>query len=174
MKKEKKETKVNEKQVSDNIEKLEKEMINKKKLPEEEMKKINKKVFENILIADIVLAFFYFISLGSFNIESGVFLTDLKVFSIGFIALTILLFEMSYKKDNGNLCIHGIECFILAIFMLFSTYLYVVYMKNFALIVASVSYLFGIYFVGKSIILYFKMRKQYVASLNDIGEIIKK
>jgi len=117
--------------VNQNIEKLEKEVISKKYLPKAEEEKINKKLFENILIADILMVFFYLLSLGSLNIETPVFLKDLKVFSMGLIVLTIILFEVSYKKENSNLCIHGIECLVLSIVTLFSSYIYMVQMKEF-------------------------------------------
>lgn len=171
--KDKKETLVKS-QLNDGVEQFEKEIMNKKKLPLEEENKINKKIFENILIADIIMMFLYFISLGALNIETPIFLSDLKVFSMGLIIFTIILFEISYKTENGNLCIHGIECFILSVFMLFSGYIYTMHIKDFYLYVAIPSYLFAIYYVGKSIILYQKEKKQYVASLSDIEEIIKK
>lgn len=100
MKYEKKESQKNIeiKQEDVNIEQIEQEIINKKKLPKEQENKMNKKAFEDILIADIVMVFLYFISLGSLNIETPIFITDLKVFSIGLIAFTIILFEISYKK----------------------------------------------------------------------------
>lgn len=163
-----------EKQVEENIKKLEDEVIRKKEIPSEQINKMNKKVFENILIADIVMLFFYFISLGSLNIETNVFLTDLKVFSVGLVILSILLFEISYKKDSGNLCIHGIEVLVLAILTLFSTYIYATYLPKFHMIVAATSFIFAIYYVGKSIVLYQKMKKKYYTNLNDIQDIIKK
>lgn len=162
------------KKTSDDMEQLEKEIINKKRLPEEEKTKIYKKVFENMLIADILMAFFYLISLGSFNIETQTFLMDLKVFSVGFILFTIILFEISYRKENGSLCIHGIECMAVAICILFFNYLYTMYMKDFYLYVSTFAYISSVYYVGKSIIIYRKMKKQYIASLSDIDEIIKK
>lgn len=168
----------NEKQelekVNSNIEQLEKEVIKKKQLPKEEEEKINKKLFENIFIADILMVFFYLLSLGSLNIETPIFLKDLKVFSMGLIVITIILFEISYKKENVNMCIHGIECLVLSIVTLFASYIYMVQMKEFYTYSAIVAYLFAIYYVGKSIIIYKKMKKQYIASLSDIDEIIKK
>lgn len=163
-----------EKQINENIEKLEKEIKIKTELPKDVEEKINKKVFENLIISIIVMIFLYFIGLGALNIETNIFLTDLRVFSVAFIVFTIMLFEYSYRKENGNICIHGIECFVLAIFTLLSIYLYAIYFKKFHMIVASVSLISAIYYVGKSIIIYRKMQKQYIAGLNDIGEIIKK
>ncbi|MBO5479030.1 MAG: hypothetical protein J6A04_04955 [Clostridia bacterium] len=174
-KKEEKENKeVDSKQVKKGIEQLEKERMYKKHLPKEEENKINKKVFENILIADVLMVFLYFIGLGSLNIETPIFVTDLKVFSIGLIIFTIILFEVGYKKDSANLAIHGIECLIVSIFILFSNYIYIMNIKEFHIYVAIFSYISAIYYVGKSIILYRKMKKKYIASLSDINEITKK
>ena len=161
-------------QQEENLKKLEKEIVNKKQLPKKEEDKINKKIFENMIIADVIMAFFYLISLGSLNIETPIFITDLKVFSIGLIVLTVILFEISYKKENGNLCIHGIECLVVAIFVLFCTYLYTMYIKEFYMYVSIFAYILAIYYAVKSIIIYIKMKKKYIASLSDIDEIIKK
>ena len=161
-------------QLEQNVKRFENDRMDKKVLPKEEEGKIHKKVFESILLADIVMAFLYCISLGSFNIETPIFLIDLKVFSLSLIVITILLFETSYRKENGKLAIHGIECLVLSIFMLFTSCIYTIHMKEFHMYVAIASYIFAIYYVGKSIIVYHKMKKQYIASLSDIEEIIKK
>ena len=85
-----------------------------------------------------------------------------------------MIFEYSYRKENSTMCIHGIECLILAIFTLLSIYLYTIYFKKFHMIVACISFTFAIYYVGKTIIIYKKIQKQYISGLNDINEIIKK
>ena len=166
--------KTSEIQLQESVEKIGEQVAKTKQIPKEEQAKINQKVFENIVIADVFMLFLYFISLGSLNIESVTFTTDLKVFSIGILLFAIILFEISFKKENGNLAIHGIECLVLAIFTLFSISMYTLYLNNFHLVVASFSFLFAIYFVGKSIYLYWKMKKAYKEGLSDIGEIIKK
>ena len=156
------------------MEQLEKEIMSKKHIPKEEEDKIHKKMFENILIADILMAFLYLISLGAINIETSVFLKDLKVFSLSLIIFTIILFEISYKKENGKLAINGLECFAFSIFILFSTYIYTMYIYDFDIYISLVSYIFAVYYVVKSIIISKKMKKKYIQSLSDIGEIIKK
>ncbi len=165
---------VNENELNESVKKIEKQIENKKVLPKEVEEKLNKKVFENVLIANVIMVFLYFVSLGALNIETATFITDLKVFSFGLIIFTIILFETSYKKENGNLCIHGIECLILSIFILFSSYVYMLYIKDFSIYTSMIAYLFAIYYVGKSMIIYEKMKKQYVSGLSDIDEIIKK
>lgn len=156
------------------MEQLEKDMMNKKHLPKEEEDKIHKRMFENILIADILMAFLYLVSLGALNIETSVFIKDLKIFSIGFIIFTIILFEISYKRENGKLAINGLESFTFSVCILFSTYIYTMYMKDFDIYISLISYTFAIYYVVKSIIISKKMKKKYIQSLSDIEEIIKK
>lgn len=166
--------KINENEFKENLKGIEREIIRKRKLPEEENLKINKKIFENLIISIVIMVFLYFISLGSLNIDSEVFLTDLKVFSLMLCIFTIVLFEQCYRKENVNLCIHGIECFVLALFVLVDIYLYAMYLKDFDFIVTIASISFAIYYVAKSIVIYLKMRKMYFASINDINDIIKK
>lgn len=156
------------------MEQLEKDMMNKKHIPKEEEDKIHKKMFENILIADILMAFLYLVSLGALNIETSVFIKDLQVFSISFIIFTIILFEISYKKDNGKLAINGVESFAFSVCILSLIYVYTMHMKDFDLYIALVAYTFSIYYIIKAIIISKKMKKQYVQSLSDIEEIIKK
>ncbi len=156
-----------------NIKKVEKYIDNRKILPEDELNKINKKIFENIIIADIVMLFLFLIGMGALNIDPNIFVTDLRVFSIGLIVFTIFLFEISYKKENTNLCIHGIEALFISLLILFSIYVYILYCSRFELYIALFSYLFALYYAGKSIYIYIKMVKNYYASLSDINQIVK-
>ena len=176
LKKDKQKDKENskKKQVKPIIEKIDKEFKSKQKMPKEQEEKINKIIFNNILIAIGVMLYFYFINLGSINIEPEIFLTDLKVFSMGILLLAILLFEISYKKDDGKMCIYGIETLVVAIISLFALYIYSIYRNYFHFIIAYLSLLLAIYYVGKSIVIYKKMEKEYYKSLSDIGEIVKK
>lgn len=163
------------KEEQDNIQKIEEVIKNNKKIVNEYTKKINKKVFENIIIAIIFVLYFYFIYLGSQNIESKIYITDLKVFSLGLLTIAIIIFEYSYKKDNGSLSIHGIEVLILAIITLFLVYIYSLYInRTYILIIVSMSIASLIYFLIKSIVVYRKMKKVYYKSKDDIKEIIKK
>lgn len=164
-----------EKEKQENIQKMEEIIKDKHKISNEDTKKIKRKVFENLLIAIIFVIYLYLIYLGSQNIETSIYLTDLKVFSISLLVVAIIIFEYSYKNDNGNMCIHGIEVLILAIITLFLIYIYSLFINRaFSLIITLIIILYVIYFTIKSIIILFKMKKQYFKSKNDIKEIIKK
>lgn len=155
------------------VEKIEKDIKEKKKMPREVQEKINKRIFTNILIACFIFIYFIFINLGFNNIEADAFLIDLKVFSMAILFTAILLFEKSYNKDDGIICIYGIETLVLAIITLISTYFFILMKDKFILLISLVSYFYGIYYVAKSIIIYKKMKNEYIKSLNDISEIVK-
>lgn len=163
----------NEKSIKEIQTELEQNAKEQKKLSKDKEKILNQKVFTNIIIAIIVMLYLFFINIGSLNIETITFVRDLKVFSMMLIILTIVLFEYSYKKDNGTICINGIETLVLAIITLVSPYICVLLNKKFNLIVASTSFLFGAYYVGKSIIIYKKGKKQFLKQENDINKILE-
>ena len=162
------------KQKKENIEKIAEVIEKKKKMPRNELEKINSKVLENILFAIAVMLYLYFIILGSINISTDAFLMDLKVFSILILLIAIIIFEKSFKSSNTNLCIHGIEILILAIVTLSSIYIYSIFVERFKLIIASVSFVFAIYYILKSFFKYIKLRKNFHKNENDIKDIIKK
>ena len=52
------------------------------------------------------------------NIESSIFIVDLKVFAVSLLAVAIGIFEFAYKKDSGKAAIYGIEILFLAIYFM--------------------------------------------------------
>ena len=169
-----KDTNKQEKENQKNIEKIEEVIKNKKKVGVQQSKEIKSKIFENVIIAIVFLLYFYLLYLGSQNIESSVFFTDLKVFAFGILIVAIIIFEISYKKDSGNLCIHGIETLILAIVNLFLVYVYTLEVsKTFTLIIAIISSIYFVYFIIKTVVLCLKMKKKFIKSKDDIKEIVK-
>ena len=135
---------------------------------------VNTNIFKNLLIAIGILIYFYFINLGYINIEKNTFITDLKVFSISILIISIILFEIAYKKDKGVIVIHGIEALVLAIVTMYLINPYFYMTPIFKLIPLVIPFAFAIYYVVKSTIIYLRKRKEYVTSLSDISEIVKK
>lgn len=153
-------------------EKVAKEIKANKKVPSAELGKINMRVFQNILLAVVIMFYLNFTILGFFNIENAVFITDLKVFSIALLAVSIGIFEYAYKKDSGRHAIHGIEILILAFVTIALIYVNLMWADKFIYIVAIITYVFAIYYVAKSIIVYQRMKKEYF--VGEMKEIIKK
>jgi len=169
-----KKTKVQQKSLKEIEQELSADAKKQKQLPKEESNKLNSKVFKNIIIAIAIMIYLIFINIGSLNIETETFITDLKVFSIILISATVIIFEIAYKKDSGTLCVYGIETLVLSIITLVLPTIYTILNEKFGAIVISIAMLFAVYYVGKSIIIYKKEKKNYLKSTSDINEIVKK
>lgn len=156
------------------LEKIEEEIKKQTTIPKEKMNKIYLKVFENIVFAIIVLLYFILINIGYKSIEQSVFITDLKVFSITLIIATICVFEYAYKKESGKYTIHGIELLILSIATLLSIRIYTIYNSKFVGIITTIALIFAIYYVGKSIVVYVRKKREAEKVTNDIHKISKK
>ena len=151
-------------------EKIETEKI----LPEEVKKIILNKVIKNIVIGAALMLLVCIFHLGCLNIDRKEFIVDIKFFSIISLIATIIIFEKAYKKDNGELAIHGIEGLVFSIYVLFLPYIYFSPNKMIQLIFVIAPIYFGIYYAIKSIIIEKRITKAHYKSLSDVKEIIKK
>ena len=154
------------------IEEIKKTIKNKKELPKEEIKKINKILFRNIIVAIVIVTYFIFLNLGKMNIENSVYVTDLKVFSMCTLLSAIVLIEIAYKKDSGEIALYGVEMIVLAITTFALIYINLMLSSRYTYIVTAISAIFAIYYLIKSIVIYLKKRKQYF--VNDIKDIMNK
>ena len=157
------------------IEKIDKEISEKTKLPNEIKEKIKKEVFTNIIIASIIILYFILIVLGSANSIKSVRTTDLNIFSLLFLSIAIFLFEKAYRKDDGKLAIYGIESLAIAIFMLFLPYIiFELNESNKKYYLMASAYIAG-YYILKSIIIAIKTKNKYMnENISDVKEIVKK
>lgn len=157
-----------------NIDNLSRVIEEKKKIPKEVKEKMNAKRFENIIFAVIFLVYLFALNIGMANIPTENYITDLKVFSGMLLVITILLFERAYKKEIGDLWLHGIEIMAIAIFTVYLMYFYFIYYQTFGTIIFSATIVCILYYAIKIIFMKRNMMKQYHKSLVDIGEIVKK
>ena len=156
----------------ENIQKMLQTIKNNKKIPKDILKKIYSNIFENLTVSVIVMAYLFLIILGYFNIEKVIFEVDLKVFAGCLFFLTIILMEVAYRKKNKKIGIHSIECLVLSMLNLFFSYFYTVFFSKFALIVGVISISFGVYYIIKSIVIFFIMRNKFLNRMSDITEIL--
>lgn len=156
------------------VNKNNKENQNKEKQLEAEMKnKINKEIFFNIIIAIILLAYFFLIPVIQNKFLNENIFEYLRIPATVFFLLTLIFLEMSYKKDSGKVFLRGIEFAIISAHTLSIQYIITKYNINLQLYLTISSYVFAIYYVLKSIIIYTKMRREYLKSLSDISDIVK-
>lgn len=157
------------------IEKIEKEINEKTKLPYEVKDKIKKEVFSNILVGTIIILYFILIVLGSAGSIKNVRTVDLNIFSFLFLGTAIFIFEIAYRKDDGKLAIYGIESLVVAIFTLFLQYIiFELDGTNKKYYLMASIYIAG-YYILKSIIISAKTKSRYMNSnISDVKEIVKK
>ncbi len=152
---------------------VEVKIANKRKLPKEDKKRIIKEIWINMLVACVMSLFLTFLNLGFKNIEGERFVTDLKVFSIILILITIFLFEKAYKKDSGIEALYGVECFVLAVGTLVLAYIKIGYPIYFIKITVILNIVISLYYCVKSFVIYLKEKIKYKNSISDVKEIIE-
>lgn len=163
-----------ENEIRTNLEKLEEEIENKKKLPELEKKAIFKKCVINIIILLIILIYLFCLQIGEQNIQTENYIMILKVFSIILIVGTIIMFEISYRVNKNNIILHSIEMLILSFFTLFLISGYSLYYGYFYKITIAGMITSGIYYILKCILIIRNSKKKYYKSQNDIKTIVEK
>ena len=110
----------------------------------------------------------------SLYLDTEVYIKYIKVLSIILCVISIVYFEISYKKDNEGIFLYGVEILILAFVTLFSNYAYFLYFDKYNKMLIGISIIIAIYFVIKIICVKTKMKKAYYKQLNDIKDILKK
>ena len=151
---------------------LEKTM-EKKKIPKEVSQEILKKILKNLILAIVVMIYFIVANVCYTRFESEQMERIIQIFSGIFLLSGLIILEIAYKRESGTLTIIAIELFVLSMHALFINHITIVYGFDFRIYILTSSYLFAIYYVLKSIIIYTKARMKYLKSLSDIPEILK-
>ena len=154
------------------IQKIEEEINEKRKMPKEVKESLRKEIFTNIIICACLVAYFLFLFLGSVDKTKAVRVIDLKIFSIIYLATSIILFEIAYKKDSGKIAIHGVEILLVAIMTLFLPYIIFELDSKYQKIYYFVGEYIAVYYVIKCI--FIAIIRKYSKDVSDIKEIIKK
>lgn len=112
----------------------------------------------------------------TFEIASNLLIKEVatliyNVYSIEVLVFALILLEIAYKKDSGKWAACGMEMFALAVFMLFSPYIFLRFNSK---IMYPIILIIAFYYIGKIIAIYIMEKKQYLNEISDIQEIIKK
>lgn len=145
-----------------------------KKLPKEISQEILKKVFRNLLVAISIMLYFTILNVAFKTIKHERLIEDIKIFAGVFLIAGLIMFEKSYKEDKGKYFYTGIELLVISLHTLSIMHVINMFEYDFQLYLLTSSYVFSIYFVVKATIIYTKGRKEYLDSLSDITEIVKK
>lgn len=157
---------------------LAKEETNEDKKNNQKNKEISqeilKKMFGNLLKAVGIMLYFIILNLAYSAMEKERLVGDIEVFAGSFLIAGIIFLERAYKKDDNSIAITGIEFLFLSLHSLSIMHIITLFQYDFSLYLLTSSYIFSIYYVFKAIVLYTKGRKEYLNSLSDISEIVKK
>lgn len=157
----------------DILEGIKKEVKKRKEIPTGERRKIKKDMIKSFLSAIFIIIYFAFIILGYKNIEEQVFFTDLRIFSIVMVVLSIIVFEKAYKNDNGETCLIGIELMVSAVITLVAMFIFLKMRNMFVTILSIIIGGYAVYYIVKLLILYKRLKSLYYKKANDIRKIIK-
>lgn len=145
-----------------------------KKLPKGISQGILKNILKNLIVAIFIMAYFITLNILYMNLQENILLGTVKICATALLVAGIIIIEIAYKKDNGTLAITGIEVLILSMHSLFINHVTKVLNYDFRLYLLTSSYVFAIYYVLKTIIIYTKSRRKYLLSFSDVSDIVKK
>ena len=151
---------------------LTKEMA-KKKVPKQVSQEILKKIFKNLILAIVVMIYFISCNIVYTQLEWNQMEMITKAISGVFLLASIITLEFAYKRDSGTLTMTAIELLVLSIHALFIYHIITIYQFDFRTYLITSSYMFAIYYVLKSTVIYTRARTKYLKSLSDISEIVK-
>ena len=162
------------KEKAESKEKIKLEKIERPKISKEASQEILKKIFRNVLKAIGIMLYFVILNLAFVNMKQERLIEDIKVFAGTFLVIGLIALEESYKKDRGDIAISAIELLVMSLHSLSIMHVIKLYKYDFRLYLLTSSYVFSIYYILKSIIIYTKERRAYMNSLSDISEIVRK
>ncbi len=151
----------------ENIEKIQE----KRELSKESKDKIIGRTVANGAIGIAICILIYTFKIASNLLVKEAAILIYNVCSIEILVFALILLEIAYKKDSRKWAISGLEMLILAIFVLFSPYIYLKFNNK---VMYPIIAIVAIYYIVKVIVIYFMEKKQYLNDISDIQEIIKK
>ncbi len=130
-------------------------------------------VLANLTYSSMIMIYFIVLNI-QYEAVSGDLLSNyINISSMIFLMLSIGITEIAYRKESTSTLTYGIEFLILAIFTLLIRHIPKLINCNMQTYMLIGSYLFAIYYMLKTSILYTIERRQQLKELSDIKEIIK-
>lgn len=145
-----------------------------KELPKEISQEILKEIFKNVLKAIGLMIYFIVLNMAYSSMKHERLIEDIKVFAGAFLLVGLIMLEKAYKEDKGEPALTGIELLVISLHSLSIMHVITMFKYEFQYYLLTSSYVFAIYYIFKSIILYTKEKRAYLKSFSDISEIVKK
>lgn len=149
------------------------EIEEKRKLPKKIKDNISTNIFEDLIVAIIIMLYFCIINFSYYNVESHIFEENMKYFALIIVILTVIAFEISYRKNSIKVLIIGLELFSCAILSLYIPYIFLHATSAVRISIMILPAFLIIYYAIKSFIIFKSKQLQYRNNLSDIKEIVK-
>ncbi len=149
------------------------EIEQQRKLPKEVKDNINTIIFQNLLAATIIMAYFCIINFTYYNFENSIFEEYMKYFALGIILVTVLDIEIAYRKNSIRLWIIGLEFLIIGVVSLYIPYIYLHTNNIIRIIIMILPAILVVYYLFKSLIIYNQKKFHYQNNLSDVKELMK-
>ena len=149
------------------------EIEQKRKLPKKIKDNINTNIFHNLLVALIIISYLCAINIIYYKLDANTFEEYMKYFALGIIIVTVISFEISYRKNSSKLTLISIELLLCGILSLYIPYIYLHttdYLRNCIMILPA---FLIIYYIIKSIFIFKQKQFEYQNNLSDVREIVK-
>lgn len=153
--------------------KMVEEITQKRKMTQAVKDKLDKKILWNMWLSIIIMLYFCIADGVYIAVPEAISSMVLKGFAIAFILVTICVFEMAYRRENGALGIVGIELLVFSIIMLYMPQIFKNLNKGVAQIFALTPFFCAMYYIIKSMIDYVRTEENYQNNLSDVKEIVR-
>lgn len=159
--------------MEDNSKLMQLEIEEKRKLPKNLKDKISTKIFQDLIVAVIIMAYFCIVNITYYKLENYKFEEYLKYFALGIILFTVISFEIAYRKNSINLGIIGIELFTCGVLTLYIPYIFLHTTSALRVSIMILPVFLVVYYGIKSIIIFKQNQFNYRNNLSDVKEIVK-
>ena len=99
----KREQKEQEKITQENIKKFDEQYKKSRIIPKDYRKQIRNRILKNTVIAIIAIVYLILLNVMSLHMETTPYIISIKILSVEFAIISVVYFELCYRKDNGYL-----------------------------------------------------------------------
>ena len=159
--------------MEDNSKLMQLEIEEKRKLPKNLKDKISTKIFQDLIVAVIIMAYFCTVNITYYKLENYKFEEYMKYFALAIILFTVISFEIAYRKNSINIGIIGIELLSCGILTLYIPYIFLHTTSALRVSIMILPVFLVVYYGIKSIIIFKQNQFKYRNNLSDVKEIVK-
>ena len=145
---------------------------NRKKLPSELKSIIISSIFFNCILFIIMMAITFIINFSFNKLDIPDFKKYINIIQVACCIISIIILEVSFRKDSGKIALYGIEFLVFSVYTLYIPYMYISkanieFFKIFTIV-------FLVYYIIKSIVILVYLKHDYLRkNISDVKEIVK-